>query len=249
MRSLLLALAAVGVHSHGGIFNYTIDGIDYPGHFPWLPEGPQSTIQRRWWGDPIRSPSHPYLACNRGNPLATKNPSLHAPIRAGSTIIANLHHPECPPGIIYPTKPSVPGDEDPPVPVCMGPLEGFWFHTHGPLIVYMADCQGSCEDFTPGPDDKRWFKIWESGLQDGRSVVDVDGWEQFPMTNNGWEVKIPKSLKAGRYLVRHEIIYIENDPAQFYPYCTQVEVIGEGKEIPGEEYLVAFPGGYKAVGE
>ncbi|KAK0717627.1 hypothetical protein B0T26DRAFT_648224, partial [Lasiosphaeria miniovina] len=66
---LLVPLAvAVGVHCHGGIFNYTIDG---------------STIQRRWWGDPIRDVDHPYLACNRGIPLAAHTPTLHAPVRAG----------------------------------------------------------------------------------------------------------------------------------------------------------------------
>ncbi|KAK4459547.1 glycoside hydrolase [Cladorrhinum samala] len=247
--SLLIAImAATAARCHGGIFNYTIDGVDYAGHFPWLPEGPQlaSTIQRRWWGDPIRSPNHPFLSCNRGIPLSAANPSLHAPVRAGGTITARFRHPECPPDLEYPTKPSVPGDDDPPVPLCMGPLEGFWFHTHGPLLVYMADCKGPCDQFNPAG-EKVWFKIGETGLLPGRRVNDVDGWNQFHYTWDGWNVTIPRNLKPGNYLVRHEIIYIENVPAQFYPYCAQVTVTGEGGMLPKEESLVAFPGAYEAT--
>ncbi|KAK3984085.1 glycoside hydrolase [Cladorrhinum sp. PSN332] len=246
---LLIAVIAAPLRGdcHGGIFNYTVDGVEYPGHFPWLPEESQTstTIQRRWWGDPIRDPHHPFLSCNRGIPLSSSNPRLHAPIRAGGTITANFRHPNCPPDLVYPTKPSVPGDQDPPVPICMGPVEGFWFHTHGPLVVYMADCQGSCDEFDPAGKSV-WFKISETGLLPGYSVIDVDGWNQFPFTWEGWNVTVPKKLKPGNYLVRHEIIYIENDPAQFYPYCAQVTVTGDGDKSPKEEELVAFPGAYDA---
>ncbi|KAK4182331.1 glycoside hydrolase [Podospora australis] len=244
--SPLLLLAAVSqVHGHGGIFNYTIDGIDYAGHFPWLPESTQQTIQRRWWGDPIRSVSHSFLSCNRGIPLASSTPTLHAPVKPGSTITARFHHPECPLDLVYPTKPSVPGDEDPPLPLCMGPTEGFWFHTTGPLVVYLASCgERSCHEVDSAK--AKWFKIDESGLEEGYDVFDVNGWKQFQFANEGWNVTLPKNLKRGNYLMRHEIIYIENDPAQFYPYCAQIQVEGDGEGFPEEKYFVEFPGGYSA---
>ena len=46
-------------------------------------------------------------------------------------------------------------------------------------------------------------------------------------------------------MVRHEIINLELDPVQLYPNCAQVEVLGSGVEVPGEEFLVQFPGGYR----
>ncbi|AEO63926.1 e6170bc5-a860-407a-acba-305ebef80abe [Thermothielavioides terrestris] len=72
---ILLTLSVLtGVHAHGGIYNYTI--------------GDPPSIHRRWFPDPIQDINHPYLSCNRGNHLATRNPVLHAPIRAGENITA-----------------------------------------------------------------------------------------------------------------------------------------------------------------
>lgn len=63
-----------------------------------------------------------------------------------------------------------------------------------------------------------WFKIFEAGFHPGseefmgskweRDIGGGSGWDQFPFTNkrNGWSVKIPKWLKPGNYLIRHEII-------------------------------------------
>lgn len=49
-------------------------------------------------------------------------------------------------------------------------------------------------------------------------------------------------------MLRHEIVNLELDPAQFYPNCAHLEVVGEGEDVPGEEEMVRFPGGY-AVGD
>ena len=65
-----------------------------------------------------------------------------------------------------------------------------------------------------------------------------------------WSETIPATLKAGEYLVRHEIIALhsENKP-QFYPECVHVTVSGNGTKLPGEEYLAKIPGVYSMDGE
>ncbi len=60
---------------------------------------------------------------------------------------------------------------------------------------------------------------------------------------------IPSCLKAGFYLVRHEIIALHASwaypGAQFYPGCHQLQVTGGGSTVPGS--LVSFPGAYKGT--
>ncbi|KAI0376039.1 lytic polysaccharide monooxygenase [Hypomontagnella monticulosa] len=234
---LAAVLAIKPVYSHGGIYNYTIDGIDYAGHYPWLPEEGQVSVQRRWWPDPIFTEKHPYLACNRGNPLATTLPTLHAPVRAGAQVTAWYFPPPCP----------VPEYQDPdPAMRCSGP-EYQWVHHLGPLL-------GPCDQWDGH--GKRWFKIWEAGYNaTGRpgswkegelsDIASSDRWWHAEMVHKGINVTIPKTLKAGHYLIRHEVINIEAN-LQLYPECAQLEVSGDGSSVPGEEYLVEFPGAYKA---
>ncbi|KAI1483137.1 glycoside hydrolase family 61 protein [Daldinia sp. EC12] len=238
----------------GGIFNYTIDGVDYPGHYPWLPEEGQESIQRRWYADPLNRADHPYLACNRGNPLATKNPTLHATVKPGSWIVPSYRAPPCPasPPVPYPTKPSVPGyeDQNPPSPCNEYP----WSVSQGPMIVYMADCQGPCDQWDGH--GKRWFKIWEAGFKsegwewsyspgERRDLASPDRWWQDHVLRSSkgtWNVTVP-NLKPGHYMIRHEAIDLEVS-LQIYPHCAQLEVVGDGEAYPSEDYLVEFPGAY-----
>lgn len=137
----------------------------------------------------------------------------------------------------------------------MGP-EYAWVHATGPLLAYMAACNGPCDQFEP--EGKVWFKIYETGLINGGGFdkwgnrVDLAsslGWDQFEFGKTGWSLTIPKNLKPGNYLIRHEIIMIEIMPPQFYPECAQLTVTGDGDKLPGEEYLVSFPGGYSMDGK
>lgn len=130
-------------------------------------------------------------------------------------------------------------------------------HATGPLMVYMAACNGPCDQFEP-EGKKVWFKVYESGLINGGmedqwgGIIDIgdgNGWNQANFANHGWSVTIPKNLKPGNYLIRHEIIMIELMPPQFYPECAHLTVSGDGDKLPGEEYLVSFPGGYSMDGE
>lgn len=228
-------------------------------HYPWLPEAGQESIQRRWWPDPIYTTTHPYLACNRGNPLATSLPTLHAPVRAGAEIKAWYLAPPCPspPPAPFPTTPSVPeyGDEDPPMK-CTSGNDYPWQHHHGPMFVYMASCDGPCDQWDGS--GKRWFKIWESGYFKGgapfwedlattgedNSISDIGAWQQVAIQRYGLNVTIPRSLRPGKYLIRHEVVNLEAN-LQLYPECAQLDVIGDGDAVPDEDYLVEFPGAYR----
>ena len=57
---------------------------------------------------------------------------------------------------------------------------------------------------------------------------------------------LPKTLKAGDYLVRHEIIALhlaaDQGGAEFYPSCTQIRVAGSGTGVASD--TVSFPGAY-----
>jgi hypothetical protein len=71
------------------------------------------------------------------------------------------------------------------------------------------------------------------------------------MTAGGsYSYKIPSCLKAGYYIVRHEIIALhaayEYPGVQFYPSCHQIQVTGSGTST-GPSSKVAFPGAYKST--
>jgi hypothetical protein len=118
-------------------------------------------------------------------------------------------------------------------------------------MAYMASCGDDCT--TTNIAELSWFKIAEEGLRKGFSVGQDEGWFQSDLWENQrtdrWDVVVPVGLKAGKYLLRHEIVNLELSPVQFYPNCAQVEVKGEGVGVPGEEWLVKFPGAYKVTGK
>lgn len=67
--------------------------------------------------------------------------------------------------------------------------------------------------------------------------------------NAGAQYTIPSCLKAGYYLVRHEIIALHAaytyPGAQFYPGCHQLYVSSSGSTTPSN--LVSIPGAYAAT--
>lgn len=72
----------------------------------------------------------------------------------------------------------------------------------------------------------------------------LQNWDGSP---DLWTSTIPKDLRPGNYLLRHEIIaiHIPNKP-QWYPECVQLVLEGEGKSVPGEEYMAKIPGVWTA---
>lgn len=127
-----------------------------------------------------------------------------------------------------------------------------WPHSIGPVLAYMAACPGdSCEGFDGSGDV--WFKIGQVGLSP--EAEDLRGpWQQGGLLQPGEEpapgytVAIPKNLKPGKYLIRHEVIMLASRPPQFYIECAQLSITGDGTASPSADYLASFPGTYKDEG-
>ncbi|THH18544.1 hypothetical protein EW146_g2456 [Bondarzewia mesenterica] len=118
-----------------------------------------------------------------------------------------------------------------------------WPHTIGPVMVYMANCGGSCSSATTSI--LEWFKIDEAGLISGTLTTGTWGMGELVANNNSWTSTIPSELAPGNYMIRHELlaIHTSNQP-QFYPECAQLVITGSGSATPSASYLVTFPGAY-----
>ncbi|KAM0354375.1 hypothetical protein ACHAPU_001419 [Fusarium lateritium] len=107
-----------------------------------------------------------------------------------------------------------------------------WPESHkGPVIDYLASCGASGCDKVDKTDLK-FFKIDEAGMNADGSFASDD----LIANSNSWEVEIPTSLKPGNYVLRHEIIALhsagQENGAQNYPQCFNLEVTGSGSELP-----------------
>ncbi|KAI0844583.1 carbohydrate-binding module family 1 protein [Daldinia vernicosa] len=125
-----------------------------------------------------------------------------------------------------------------------------WPDSHkGPMLDYLAPCDGSCESV-----DKttlKFFKIDEVGLIDYSATNGFWGSDELIKNNNTWLVQIPSNIKAGNYVLRHETIALHSaenaDGAQAYPQCFNLEITGDGTEVPDgvlgtELYSATDPG-------
>ncbi|KAL4805384.1 glycosyl hydrolase family 61-domain-containing protein [Aspergillus unguis] len=102
-----------------------------------------------------------------------------------------------------------------------------WLSDHkGPVIDYLAACNGSCSNV-----DKtalRFFKVDQDGLNDG-----VWGSDKLIEQGNSWDITIPEDIQAGEYVLRHEIIALQNEgQPQAYPQCVNLKVTGGGDVQP-----------------
>ncbi|KAF1960331.1 endoglucanase B [Byssothecium circinans] len=117
---------------------------------------------------------------------------------------------------------------------------------HGPSLIYMSP---------DPPTENSFVKIWHEGLYESLPFPKPGKWSTTSNIAKNFghmNVRIPKDLKAGYYLIRAEMIGLHegdasylNNPrrgAQFYPDCVQVEVTGDGTvSLPKG---VSFPGAY-----
>ena len=105
----------------------------------------------------------------------------------------------------------------------------------------MAKCDGDCSSFSPDASTE-WFKIDEQGES---TPGDSSTWAQAKLNDGSpATVTVPEGLASGNYLVRHEIIALQNSVSQggaeYYPSCLQVTVGGDGTGEPNT--TVNFPG-------
>lgn len=125
-----------------------------------------------------------------------------------------------------------------------------WPDSHkGPMLDYLAACNGPCDSV-----DKlelEFFKIDEAGILDSSSAPGTWASDVLIENNNTWLVQIPTNLKAGNYVLRHETIALhsagQENGAQNYPQCFNLEVTGSGTEVPAgvkatELYTSTDPG-------
>ncbi|KAI0688486.1 glycosyl hydrolase family 61-domain-containing protein [Cerioporus squamosus] len=118
--------------------------------------------------------------------------------------------------------------------------ERMWIHEVGPLLTYMASCgSAGCKSFDHS--QAEWFKIEEDGLRSDGTWAMQDLYEGKSAT-----VTLPPNIKAGEYLIRHELIALHTAAtvggAEFYPACAQLSVGGSQTGTPNE--TVSFPGAY-----
>lgn len=114
-----------------------------------------------------------------------------------------------------------------------------WTHQQGPVTVWMYACGAS---FTScDGKGKGWFKIDEMGMWGG--VLNSNNWGTALVYKNlKWSSRIPAALKAGKYLIRHELLALhQSNTPQFYPECAQLEVTGSGSGVPSGSFLTAIP--------
>ncbi|KAK0219388.1 glycoside hydrolase family 61 protein F [Armillaria nabsnona] len=122
-----------------------------------------------------------------------------------------------------------------------------WPDSHkGPIITYMARAPDNVNITAWSPATSAvWFKVAESGKTPTGLWAATD---LLTASNSVYTFTIPSSLKAGQYIIRHEIIALHGaysyPGAQFYPSCIQVQVTGSGNAFPTS--FVSFPGAYTA---
>ncbi|KAK4538913.1 hypothetical protein RGQ29_032192 [Quercus rubra] len=99
---------------------------------------------------------------------------------------------------------------------------------HGPLINYLAPCPGDCTAITSA--DLKFFKFQADGLIDDTTVPGNWASDKMIANNNTATVTIPKNVKNGGYVLRHEIIALHGAEsaggAQNYPQCINIKVTG-----------------------
>jgi cellulase len=104
-----------------------------------------------------------------------------------------------------------------------------WPESHvGPVIDYLA----KVDDATAAKStDLEFFKIDAAGFEDGKWASD-----KLIANNNTWTVTVPESIAPGQYVLRHEIIALhsaaQENGAQNYPKCINIEVTGSGTATP-----------------
>ncbi|KAH7384209.1 glycoside hydrolase [Phaeosphaeria sp. MPI-PUGE-AT-0046c] len=106
-----------------------------------------------------------------------------------------------------------------------------WPDSHkGPIINYIAPCNGDCTTLTPSA--LRWTKFSQS------AIISPGKWVTDALISNNFKTStvLPAKLAPGNYVIRHEIIALhsgQNDNgAQLYMQCLNFKVGGSGTVAP-----------------
>jgi hypothetical protein len=123
---------------------------------------------------------------------------------------------------------------------------------------YMAMCEGSCSTYDST--NAEWFKISELGLEpDGNtwyqanlspycSSLSILALTWVADSRAPANLTIPSTLAPGEYLLRSEIISLQDATAEggaeFYPCCVQLVVGGSQTQAAAPDEECTFPGCY-----
>jgi endoglucanase len=205
--SLLLALAsAARVSGHGHVTNIVINGLSYLGFDgPAYPYTPNPPLSIGWIID------------------QTDNGFVSPSAFGGPDIIC---HRSAKPAVGHAVVAA--GDK-----ISLQWLVPWPDSHHGPVIDYLANCNGPCE--TVDKTKLEFFKIdgagWVSGSNPGLWASDT-----LVQNNSTWLVQIPASIAPGNYVLRHEIIALHAagspNGAQAYPQCINLQITGSGTNKP-----------------
>ncbi|KAF9527995.1 glycoside hydrolase [Crepidotus variabilis] len=114
----------------------------------------------------------------------------------------------------------------------------------GPVQVYIAKAPSTAAAFDG--QGAVWTKIYSSGLVTPSQSNPVWATDIVNTNSGKHSVTIPKTLPAGEYLLRAEIIALhvaQSYPgAQFYIGCAQVQITSGGSASPPK---ISIPGTYK----
>lgn len=102
----------------------------------------------------------------------------------------------------------------------------------GPVITYLANCNGDCTNVDKG--SLLFNKIDEKGLIQGGYSPGRWAADELIANNNSWTLTIPSTIAPGNYVLRHEIIALQEAQyaggAQSYPQCVNIQVTGSGTD-------------------
>jgi cellulase len=115
------------------------------------------------------------------------------------------------------------------IPVVAGQTVQLFWNTwppghSGPVIDYLAACANN-DCSTVDKTALKFAKIDQVGLHNGPAP---GNWavNDLVSNNNSWVVTVPASLKAGAYVLRHEIVSLHaarsDNGAQNYPQCVNL---------------------------
>ncbi|KAM7210254.1 Glycoside hydrolase [Rhypophila decipiens] len=117
-----------------------------------------------------------------------------------------------------------------------------WPESHvGPIIDYLAPCPSTgCTNVNK--EELKFVKVAQKALKPG--VTSSTNWLQawvvddFIRNDFKWTFTVPRDLKSGQYVLRHEILALhsawDTNGAQAYPQCINLNVTGGGQtEIKG----------------
>ncbi|KAH8723226.1 glycoside hydrolase [Phaeosphaeriaceae sp. PMI808] len=122
---------------------------------------------------------------------------------------------------------------------------GPWPSNHkGPVIDYIAPCNGSCR--TVDARALKFVKIAELGWINNSRDEGYWAADKLLDDDSSWNITIPRDLKAGEYVLRTEIIALHQAHlvvgngtyssigAELYPQCINLKVVSNGtKTITG----------------